>query len=193
MKFETPAGINPIDQLKVIGKPTDRIEGPLKTTGTAKYAYEHNDAVSNPAYGYVVGAGIAKGRIKSIDQTKAKAAPGVLAIVTAESAGPLQTGKFYVDRLLAGPDIDHYHQAIAVVVAETFEQARSAASLLKISYMKTKGAYDLAAAKDSAPLIKQGPFWPTPGNRTWGILTEPLRRPPSNWTKPIPPPTRPTP
>ena len=92
MKFETPAGINPIDQLKVIGQPTDRIEGPLKTTGTAKYAYEHNDAVSNPAYGYVVGAAIAKGRIKSIDQTKAKAAPGVLAIVTAASAGSRVNG-----------------------------------------------------------------------------------------------------
>ncbi|GAB2555986.1 aldehyde oxidoreductase molybdenum-binding subunit PaoC [Spirosoma areae] len=162
MKFETPAGINPIDQLNVIGKPTDRIEGPLKTTGTAKYAYEHNDAVSNPAYGYVVGAAIAKGRIKSIDQTKAKAAPGVLAIVTAASVGPLQQGKFYVDRLLAGPDIDHYHQAIAVVVAETFEQARAAASLLKVSYTKTKGAYDLAAAKDSAPLPRQGQFGPPP-------------------------------
>jgi xanthine dehydrogenase YagR molybdenum-binding subunit len=162
MKFETPAGINPIDQLKVIGKPTDRIEGPLKTTGTATYAYEYNDAVTNPAYGYVVGAGIAKGRIKSIDQTKAKAAPGVLAIVTAASAGPLKPGQFYVDRLLAGPDIDHYHQAVAVVVAETFEQARAAASLLKISYTKTKGAYDLAAAKDSAPLIKPGQFSPPP-------------------------------
>ncbi|GAB3773295.1 xanthine dehydrogenase family protein molybdopterin-binding subunit [Spirosoma horti] len=162
MKFETPAGTNPIDQLKVIGKPTDRIEGPLKTTGMAKYAYEHNDAVTNPAYGYVVGAAIAKGRIKAIDQTKAKAAPGVLAIVTAANAGPLKPGQFYVDRLLAGPDIDHYHQAVAVVVAETFEQARAAASLLKISYTKARGAFDLAAAKDSAPLIKQGQFSPPP-------------------------------
>ncbi|MDB5239900.1 MAG: aldehyde oxidase and xanthine dehydrogenase molybdopterin binding protein [Spirosoma sp.] len=160
MKFETPAGINPIDQLRVIGKPTDRIEGPLKTTGTAKYAYEHNDEVSNPAYGYVVGAAIAKGRIKTIDQTKAKVAPGVLAIVTAASVGALQQGKFYVDRLLAGPEIDHYHQAVAVVVAETFEQARAAASLLKISYTKTKGVYDLAAAKDSAPISRQGQSGP---------------------------------
>lgn len=179
MKFETPAGTNPIDQLKVIGKPTDRIEGPLKTTGTAKYAYEYNDEVTNPAYGYVVGAGIAKGRIKSIDQTKAKAAPGVLAIVTAASAGPLKPGQFYVDRLLAGPDIDHYHQAVAVVVAETFEQARAAASLLKISYTKTKGAYDLAAAKDSAPLIKPGPFSPPPttnvGNFEGAFASAPVK------------------
>ena len=60
MKFETPATTNPIDQLKVIGKPTDRIDGPLKTTGRARYAYERHDVVSNPAYGYVVGSAIAK-------------------------------------------------------------------------------------------------------------------------------------
>src|SRR5437868_12712008 len=83
MKFDSPATTNPIDQLKVVGKPTDRIDGPLKTTGTAPYAYERHDAVSNPAYGYVVGSAIAKGRIVSIDLSKAKAAPGVLAIVTA--------------------------------------------------------------------------------------------------------------
>jgi hypothetical protein len=40
MRFDNPATSNPIDQLKVIGKPTDRIDGPLKTTGTAPYAYE---------------------------------------------------------------------------------------------------------------------------------------------------------
>src|SRR5687767_8304817 len=39
MKFDTPATTNPIDRLKVIGKPTDRVEGPLKTTGSAPYAY----------------------------------------------------------------------------------------------------------------------------------------------------------
>ena len=40
MKFETPATTNPIDQLKIIGKPVDRVDGPLKVTGTARYAYE---------------------------------------------------------------------------------------------------------------------------------------------------------
>jgi xanthine dehydrogenase YagR molybdenum-binding subunit len=38
MKFDAPAGTNPIDQLKVVGKPTDRIDGPRKTTGSAPYA-----------------------------------------------------------------------------------------------------------------------------------------------------------
>ena len=59
MKFETAATTNPIDQLKVIGKPFSRIDGPLKTTGTSPYAYERHDVVPNQAYGYVVGSPIA--------------------------------------------------------------------------------------------------------------------------------------
>ncbi len=55
-------------------------------------------------------------------------------------------------KLLGGPDIEHYHQAIAVVVAETFEQARAAAQLVRVDYVRAKGAFDLAAAKDSAKL-----------------------------------------
>src|SRR5882757_1600043 len=155
MRFDTPATSNPIDQLKVIGKPADRIDGPLKTTGTAPYAYERHDAVRNPAYGAVVGAAIAKGRIASIDLTAAKAAPGVLNIVTADNAGKLGKGKFNTAKLLGGPDIEHYHQAIAVVVAETFEQATAAAYLVRVDYVRAEGAFDLAAAKDSA--AKPGP------------------------------------
>ena len=155
MKFDTPATTNPIDQLKVVGKPYSRIDGPLKTTGTARYAYEWHDAVPDPAYGYVVGAAIAKGRIASINLSEAKAAPGVLAIVTARNAGKLGKGKYNTAKLLGGPDIEHYHQAIAVVVAETFEQASAAAQLVRVDYIRTKGAFDLAAAKDSA--AKPGP------------------------------------
>src|SRR4051794_27085683 len=151
MRFDTPATTNPIDQLKVVGRPTDRIEGPLKTTGTAPYAYEHRDLASNQAYGYIVGSAIGKGRIRSIDLAAAKAAPGVIAIVTAENAGKLGKGELNTATLLGGPDIEHYHQAIAVVVAESFEQARAAAHLVRVEYEKTAGAFDLAAAKDTAP------------------------------------------
>src|SRR5689334_12745854 len=89
MTFDSPATTNPIDQLKVIGKPTDRIDGPLKTTGKAPYAYERHDVVPNQAYGYIVGSAIAKGRIRSMELSGAKTAPGVIAIVTAENAGKL--------------------------------------------------------------------------------------------------------
>ena len=109
----------------------------------------------NAAYGYVVGASVAKGRIASMDLAKVKAAPGVLSIVTAENAGKLDKGDFNTAKLLGGPDIEHYHQAVALVVAETFEQARAAAQLVNVKYTNAKGAFDLSASKDSAP--KPGP------------------------------------
>jgi xanthine dehydrogenase YagR molybdenum-binding subunit len=155
MKFDTPATTNPIDQLKVIGQPLDRIDGPLKTTGQAPYAYEHHEAVRDLAYGYVVGSAIAKGRITGMDLGAAKAAPGVLAIVTAENAGPLDKGNMNTAKLLGGPEVDHYHQAIAVVVAETFEQARAAAQLVRVDYAEAGGAFDLAAARDTAKKVDQ--------------------------------------
>ena len=158
MKFDTPAGRNPIDQLKVVGKATDRIDGPLKTTGTAAYAYERHDAVANPAYGYILGAAIAKGRISRIDVSAAQSAPGVLGVVTAENAGKLGKGNFNTARLLGGPEIEHYHQAIAVVVAETFEQARSATQLIRVEYSRAPGIYDLAAVKDGAQLPPENGF-----------------------------------
>jgi xanthine dehydrogenase YagR molybdenum-binding subunit len=156
MRFDTPATTNPIDQLKVVGKPIDRIDGPLKTTGTAPYAYERHDVVPNQAYGYVVGAAIAKGRITSIDLKEAEAAPGVLAIVTAQNAGKLDKGEFNVAKLFGGPDVQHYHQAVALVVAETFEQARAAAQLVRVDYVPAEGAFDFAAAKDSAIKFEPG-------------------------------------
>ena len=152
MKFDTPAGQNPIDQLKVIGKPTDRIDGKFKTTGTAPYAYERHDAAPNAAYGYVLGAGIGKGRIASMDLAAAKAAPGVITIVTADTAGPLGKGDMNTARLLGGPAVEHYHQAIALVVAETFEQARAAAALIRVDYARDKGRFDLDTALKTAPL-----------------------------------------
>ena len=150
MKFDTPATTNPIDQLKFIGQPTDRIDGPMKTSGTAPYAYERHDAVQNAAYGVVVGAAISKGRIESMDLRAAQASPGVITIVTAQTAGKLGKGQFNTAALLGGPEIAHYHQAIALVVAQTFEQARAAAQLVKVQYSRANGRFDLAAARPSA-------------------------------------------
>jgi xanthine dehydrogenase YagR molybdenum-binding subunit len=150
MKFDKPASTNPIDQLKVVGKPVDRIDGRLKTTGTAKYAHDRHDVVEKQAHGFILGSAIAKGRILSMDVALARAAPGVLAIVTAANAGKLGKGKFNAAPLLGGPDVVHYHQAIAVVVAETFEQARAAAHLVRVDYARAPGSFDLASAKETA-------------------------------------------
>ncbi|HSV80728.1 MAG TPA: aldehyde oxidoreductase molybdenum-binding subunit PaoC [Ramlibacter sp.] len=150
MKFDTPATTNPIDQLKVVGKPVDRIDGPVKTSGLAPYAYEYHGAVPNQAYGHVIGAAVAKGRIRSIDLEAARRAPGVITVVTAQTAGELGKGQFNTAKLLAGPQVDHYHQAVALVVAETFEQARAAAQLVRIEYDRTPGNYDLAKSRTAA-------------------------------------------
>ncbi|WGT62366.1 aldehyde oxidoreductase molybdenum-binding subunit PaoC [Variovorax paradoxus] len=166
MKFDTPATTNPIDQLKIIGKATDRIDGPVKTTGSARYAYERNTEVPNAAYGYVVGAGIAKGRIASMDLNAARAAPGVLAIVTARNAGKLGKGDFNTAKLLGGPDIDHYHQAVALVVANTFEQARAAAQLVRVEYTRAAGRFDLSAEMGGAQLPEPNPFSGQPETKT---------------------------
>jgi len=149
MKFDNPATENPIDRMKVVGRPHDRIDGPLKTSGTAHYAYEWHDKAPNAAYGYVVGAGIAKGHISSMNIQAARSAPGVLAVVTADNAGKLGKGEKNTAILLGGPAIQHYHQAIAVVVAETFEQARAAAALVEVDYQRDRGEYDLAEVKPS--------------------------------------------
>ena len=156
MKFTTPAGINPIDQLKVIGKPTSRIDGPLKTAGLAPYAYERYDVVANQAYGFILGSGIAKGRINSMDLAAAKASPGMIAIVSTLDVPPLPVGKMNIARLFGGAEIAHYHQAIALVIAETFEQARAAATLISVDYAAAHGRYDLAAQADTAPLAGGG-------------------------------------
>ncbi len=147
MKFDKPAGDNPIDKLRVVGHPHSRIDGPLKTTGTARYAYEWHREAPNVAYGYVVSSAIAKGRITCLDVQSAQHAPGVLAVVTADNAGPLGHGEKNTATLLGGPDIEHYHQTIALVVAETFEQARAAAQQVQVQYHRQPGAYDLAREK----------------------------------------------
>ena len=177
MKFETPATTNPIDQLKIVGQPVSRIDGPLKTTGTAPYAYERHDVVANQAYGYVVGAAIGKGRIAGMDLSHAKAAPGVLAIVTADNAGELHKSKLNTAKLLGGPEIQHYHQAIAVVVAESFEQARAAAALVRVDYVREQGAYDLASLLDKTKpsAITGGPGDTAVGDFASAFAAAPVR------------------
>jgi xanthine dehydrogenase YagR molybdenum-binding subunit len=162
MKFDKPAETNPIDRMRVVGRAHPRIDGPLKTTGKATYAYEHHDVVSNPAYGAILGSAIGKGRIKRMNLAEAERAPGVIAVVTAENAGKLGKGKFNTAKLLGGPEIDHYHQAIAVVVAETFEQARAAATLIRVDYRREEGRFDLEEALKTASLARD-PYSPEKG------------------------------
>jgi len=152
MKFDTPAGTNPIDQMKSIGQPIDRIDGPRKVSGRAPYAYERHDVAPNQAYGYMVGSAIAKGTVNRVDTSEALAAPGVVSIVTTLDVPTPLKGKRNTAPLFGGAEIVHYHQAVAIVVAETFEQARAAANLVRVDYARTSGKYDLAKEAPNAPL-----------------------------------------
>lgn len=154
MKHDAPATSNLFDDAKIVGKSTPRIDGPRKVSGTAPYAYERHDVAAGQAYGYIVGAGIAKGRIKEMDLSAARAAPGVIAVVAATESDPVGSSDYNTAPLFGGRDIAHYHQAIACVVAETFEQARAAAGLIAPTYEEAKGRYELDKAKDSSKVAR---------------------------------------
>jgi xanthine dehydrogenase YagR molybdenum-binding subunit len=145
MEFVAPVGDTAIDQRAdgVVGKPLDRVEGPLKVTGRATYAAEYGGA-GQVAYGYPVPATIAKGRIADIDTSEAERQPGVLTVLTWRNIDPPNgqaprtpdgptSGKKAVPEL-SDSRVRHYGQAVALVVAETFEQARSASRLVQVTY-----------------------------------------------------------
>jgi xanthine dehydrogenase YagR molybdenum-binding subunit len=146
MEFNKPAEDNIFDSAKILGKPHLRVDGRLKVSGHAPYAYERHDVVEGQLVGYPVGSTVAKGRITSMDASAARAAPGVIAVVTTVEMQPLPLGFLNVARLFGGNEVQHYHQAIAVVVAENFEQARSAAALIKTTYEIEEADFDLDAA-----------------------------------------------
>ena len=147
MQFNTPEGPTPLDNGRVVGKPIDRIDGPLKVSGTARYSYEYHDEAPNAAYGWVVCAGIATGRITRINTDAARREPGVLLVYTYENVPRMEPeeGGNQLFSQLSGPEVVHHGQAVAYVVAESFEQARSAALLIDIAYQPTEGRFDLAA------------------------------------------------
>ena len=147
MDFNSPAGANVFDTPRVIGRPTRRIEGPLKVSGRAPYAYERHDVVEGQLYGYPLVSTIAEGRVTAMDTAVALAAPGVVDVLTVlEQPAMPKPSKFHNGPVYGGDEVSHYHQAIGVVVAETFEQARAAAALVKVEYEVTKATYDLEAA-----------------------------------------------
>jgi xanthine dehydrogenase YagR molybdenum-binding subunit len=140
----------------MIGQALNRVDGPLKVTGRATYAYEHWEA-GQPLYGFIVGATIGKGRVTRIDTEHAERAPGVHMVMTHHNA-PAQGiidesipfEYWRAQPVLTNPDIHHYGEAVALVVAATFEQARAAADLVDVEYTGEPGRFDFAAHEDDA-------------------------------------------
>jgi len=145
------------DLTSPIGRPLDRVDGPLKVTGRAKYAFEYA-AQDEAAYGFVVSAAIGKGRVVGVDVRDAERAPGVLLVLTQDNAPP-QTPWGPVDLpdrfARAEPALDtdevrYFGFPVAFVVAETFEQARAASALVRAHYAAEPAEYDLHAAAPHA-------------------------------------------
>ena len=126
----------------VIGQPLDRVDGPAKVTGQARYSYE--EPMENVAYGTVLTAEIGRGRITRIDAEAARAAPGAIAVIVDDPLLPTDDAMGgALPRIL--PAIENYGQAIGILVAESFEAARSAAGLLRVDYVPEAGRFDMMA------------------------------------------------
>jgi xanthine dehydrogenase YagR molybdenum-binding subunit len=146
-----------------------RVDGVAKVTGKAKYAAEFR--APNLAYGFLVLGTIAKGSIKSIDTREAEKSGGVVRIFThlntpkfgpkppVEEAPPRGTrpeeDKSF--RALQSDRIFFNAQPVALVVAETYEQARFAARLVKVTYNTAKHVTDTEAARGTARIPPRVP------------------------------------
>ena len=165
-----------------IGTPTSRIDGPAKVTGTAKYAGEFSAA--DLAFGSVVQSTIAKGRIARIDTSDALRVEGVLAVLTHENR-PRMANKAaaYKDdvapengspfRPLYDDKIVFSGQPVALVLAEEWEIARFAATLVRVEYEREAFVTDLHAQRDKAFVVKK-PEQPR-GNAAKAYAAAPVR------------------
>ncbi len=138
----------------------DRVDGKAKVTGQAKYSAEYD--MPELAYGVLVGSNISKGTIAAIDTKAAERAPGVLGVIThlniAKPPGYLSADPSKPAAVrglkIFDDDIIHFNgQPIALVMADSFERATYAASLVKAQYNKEAFSTDLATAmKEEKPL-----------------------------------------
>ena len=145
-----------------IGTPTSRVDGRAKVTGAAKYAGEYN--TQGLAHAAVVTSSIAKGRIKHIDASEALRVKGVLDVLTDENRPRMaKSDEAYKDevapdgspfRPLSDNEIRFNNQPIALVVAEEWEIARFAASLVRVEYKQEAHVTDLHQQRDAAVPLK---------------------------------------
>jgi xanthine dehydrogenase YagR molybdenum-binding subunit len=145
-----------------IGDPLPRVDGKAKVTGAAKYAAEFS--VPGLTYGALVMSTIPSGRVSRMDTAEAERAPGVLAVITPANAMRLPSTERRLT-LLQDDLVFYQNQPIAIVVAETFEQARYGASLVRPRYEPGPAKLDFKAGFPSGyPSTHNG----EPGDQSWG-------------------------
>ncbi|HEV2912269.1 MAG TPA: xanthine dehydrogenase family protein molybdopterin-binding subunit [Pyrinomonadaceae bacterium] len=171
---------------RYIGKEMSRVDGVAKVTGRAKYAAEFQ--VPNLAYGFIVLGSVAKGTIKAIDTREAESAAGVVRVFThlnapklgpkasTEQAPPRATEEQDKSfRALQSDRIFFNMQPIALVVAETYEQARYAARLVKVSYNAEQHQTDTEAVRGRGRVPSQGPPPKPRGNPEEAMRSAPVK------------------
>jgi len=138
-----------MSKVKAIGEAVSRIDGLLKVTGTANYAMDF--PVANAAFGFLVKSEIASGKIIDIDTLEAEKSPGVIAVITHNNSIKIKpTRAVRGGAMLQDANVNFFGQNIAVVVAESFEQARLAARLIRVKYEKTPAKTDFESVKNQA-------------------------------------------
>ena len=130
------------NKTKAIGKAISRIDGVLKVTGRANYSLDF--AVKNAAYGFLIKSEIASGKILDIDTKSAEKTEGVIAVITHKNALNLKnTRRMRGGAILQDENVRYFGENIGIIIAETFEQARHAANLVKVTYQKSEAKTDL--------------------------------------------------
>jgi len=142
--------------MSITGAPINRVDAWAKVSGAARYSAEH--PVEDVVHAVLVTSTIPSGRVVRIDDSAARAVPGVLLVMTHENALRLpqktKDGKIQppIGRrltLLQEDDVHYNNQPVAVVVADTFERAREAGARLRIEYERKPAVLDFDAAKQS--------------------------------------------
>ena len=160
-----------------VGQPLDRKDGRAKVTGSAHYTADKT--APGLVHAALAGSKIAKGRLLEVDTRDAEAAPGVLAVLTHQTMPKMGEPAVLLGQSGGKPgaagqqflpmqdNVIHYSgQPIALIVAETWEQARYAASLIKARYHTETPATDLEKARASA--FKPVNGWPEPAESVRG-------------------------
>lgn len=147
----------------LIGAPVSRLDGPVKVRGEARYAAEF--APAGMVHGALVYSTVAKGRIAAIDVAGAEAAPGVVLVMSHLNAPKMQPPPLLMREPLGGSgdalpvfqdDRVHWNgQPVAVVLAETREQADHAASLVRVRYAAEDGVTSMEAARAAGATVAE--------------------------------------
>lgn len=119
-------------ETRAIGASLERMDGELKVTGKAPYAFEHR--LERPAYLHAVQSSIARGRITNIDTSAAERSEGVIAVITHQTAPRLASDENKELWILQSDEVHFRGQFLAAVVAESPEAARHAAELVRVDY-----------------------------------------------------------